>query len=254
MPGPVVRVRWRRIPPTRSRATAWPVRPVAPPCRRDGGPVGDVAVPGFPGPRVAALAPASRRLRCPFSMGYWQVSAQIYLGCTFGGPSIDLGWRLQWSPRAGLQLAARRRPAAGGSVRCRRLARVGPVPGAPRVPRRQARLGARGQGTDGPGASRVRGPASDYASGPVLFHPRAGCRKRTQSRIFWHENDDTAKSEPRGLIACHHADPGGVTPCGRSGEVATRSPSIAPVRDIRHRRPVNWRWTYPNAAETGNGR
>ena len=166
-----MRVRWRRIPPTRSRATAWPVRPVAPPCRRDGGPVGDVAVPGFPGPRVAALAPASRRLRCPFSIGYWQVSAQIYLGCTFGGPSIDLGWRLQWSPRAGLQLAARRRPAAGGSVRCRRLARVGPVPGAPRVPRRQARLGARGQGTDGPGASRARGPASDYASGPVLFHP-----------------------------------------------------------------------------------
>ena len=31
--------------------------------------------------------------------------------------------------------------------------------------------GARGQGTDGPGASRAGGPVAGYASGPALFHP-----------------------------------------------------------------------------------
>lgn len=56
--------------------------------------------PRVPGPRVAALAPDPRRPR-PFpAAGYWQVSAHIYLGCTFGGSSMDLGWRLRWPPRA----------------------------------------------------------------------------------------------------------------------------------------------------------
>lgn len=93
VPGPVVRVRWRRISPTRSRATAWPVRPVAPPCRRDGGPAGGWLSP-VPGPRVAALALASRRPRRPFSTGRVLAGQRadiprIYLGYTSDVPSAD---------------------------------------------------------------------------------------------------------------------------------------------------------------------
>jgi len=74
-----------------------------------------------PGLRVAALAPDPRQPWHPFSAaGYWQVSAQICLGCTFGGPSMDLGWRLRWSPRAVQAMMTRtrlRRPGAPGRWR-----------------------------------------------------------------------------------------------------------------------------------------
>jgi hypothetical protein len=96
VPGPVVRVRWRRISPTRSRATAWPVRPVAPPCRRDGGPAGGWLSPvprpacgraraGFP-PAAASLLDGPGTGRS--ARRYTSDIPRMYLRRTFHGPRL----------------------------------------------------------------------------------------------------------------------------------------------------------------------
>jgi hypothetical protein len=86
---------------------------VTPPCRRDATRPG-VRRSGVPGPAYGRHRTGLHSPGRPFSQaGCWLVSAQIYLGCTCGGPSGNLGSSGRSRSRAGLAMMTRAYPRTG---------------------------------------------------------------------------------------------------------------------------------------------